>query len=116
METTKPVPNTFETVLRNQRKGLMAIELSEKLAELTRACTQHCKSGKLILTITLTPASGDGSTMSVEDQIALKLPETKKPNSLFFTTDDGQLVRDNPEQHQLNLKVVNPETAAIAAL
>lgn len=108
-ETKEPpaiVANTFESVLRNQRKGNMAAELSEKLQQLTKAVMSIGKPGKITLVLSVDPNSGDGSCVSVEDKIELKLPQATKPKSIFYTTEEGQLVRDNPEQKTLDLKVV----------
>ncbi len=102
----QPVANTFESVLRNQRKGAMASELSTKLCELTKAVMAFSKPGKITLTLSVDPNSGDGSQVSVEDKIELKLPQPTKPKSIFYTTEEGQLVRENPEQPTLDLKVV----------
>lgn len=103
-----PVNNTFESVLRNQRKGVMATELSDKLQSLTRAVMATGKPGSITIKLKLTPAMADGAALSVTDNIETKLPEAPKPNSIFYTTDEGQLVRENPEQRKLNFEVVTP--------
>lgn len=112
MKTETITSNTFERVLRNQRKGAMAADLSDKLAELTRACQAHGKAGKLILTLKLTPTDGEGAAVMVFDDIEIKAPKATKPNSIFFTTEDGQLLRDDPNQKELELKVVPPQPTA----
>lgn len=104
--------NSFEAVLRNQRKGVLAAELSDKLAELTRAVCAYGKPGKLTLILKLAPASGDGSALAVFDEIEIKPPTAPKPNSIFFTTEDGQLLREDPAQKELELKVVPPKATA----
>lgn len=104
----QPVNNTFESVLRNQRKGVMATELSDKLQSLTRAVMAVGKPGSITIKLKLMPASADGAALSVTDNIEIKLPEPPKANSIFYTTDEGQLVRENPEQRKLNFEVVTP--------
>lgn len=107
-----PLTNSFESVLRNQRKGVMAADLSDKLAELTRAVCAYGKPGKITLTLKLNPASGDGTALSIADEIEIKPPTAPKPNSIFFTTEDGQLLREDPAQKELELKVVPPKETA----
>ncbi|HEX4646237.1 MAG TPA: hypothetical protein VH598_11585 [Verrucomicrobiae bacterium] len=103
-------PNSFESFLRHQRKGAMATELSEQLAELTKACSALTKPGKLTLTLKLTPA-GDGA-LAVFDEIEIKPPKPDKPNSIFFTNEHGALLREDPNQEEFDLQVVAPAPAA----
>ena len=37
------------------------------------------------------------SAVSVTDEIKTKLPQPKKPHTLFYTTDDDRLVRGGPQ-------------------
>ncbi len=115
MNTTeeKPIGNAFDALLRNQRKGLLAGDLSEALQKLTLACASVGKAGKLTLSITITPS---GDAMTVADDIKVKLPEANKSQSIFYATEDGRLVRDNPDQKTLDLKVIEPPKAVATAV
>ena len=53
----------------------------------------------------ITP-SGDGTTVTILDEIKTKAPEPPRPTTLFFTTADGGLVRSDPRQRDLPLREV----------
>lgn len=99
------ISNSFETVLRTQRKGAMLTELSEQLQAAALAVREHGKPATVTLTLNLVPANNDASALNVRDDIKSKLPEKTKSPSLFFTTDDGRLVREDPNQTEMKLTV-----------
>ncbi len=115
MKETPPQNNAIESVLRTQRKGAMLTEASEALQKLTLAVKEHCKTGKLTIEITLTPM-GDGSAVTVLDDIRLKLPKAPVKGSIFYTTDEGTLHREDPNQQEMDLKVVAPIKAETVPL
>lgn len=111
------VGNSIEILLVNQRKGKMLTELSEQMQAVALAAREHNEPATLILTLKVSPASGDGSAMSVSDEIKVKLPQPKKPRSLFFITENGVLVRKDPNQSEMTLETVpktEPSTPASA--
>lgn len=102
---TETILNSVEVLLRNQRKGKMLTELSEQMQRVALAAREHGQAARLTLTLTVLPASTDGTAMSVADEIKIKLPEPKKARSLFFVTDDGCLVRNDPNQTEMKLEI-----------
>jgi hypothetical protein len=91
------------------------------MQEAVMASREHGAESSITLTIKLTPANGDATQISVRDSIKVKLPEPKKPNSIFYATDDGCLSRTDPNQTEMQLSVsstpdrepleTNPESA-----
>ena len=115
MNTTTPIiGNSFESVLRTQRKGALLSELSEKMQSAVLAVREHTKEATVTVTFRITPANADASALSVTDEVKVKLPEPRKPNTLFYATDDGRLVRDDPHQTEMKLTVTQTETAPLA--
>jgi len=104
-ETQTPLANSFEAVLRNQRKGALLSELSEVLQSAVLKVREHTREATVTLIIKIAPANDDASALSVVDEVKVKLPEKRKPNTLFYATDDGRLVRDDPNQKELELAV-----------
>ena len=100
--------NCFESVLRNQRKGELLNEMSEAIQKATQAVKEHMKPAVVILKITIAPADGNADAVSVVDDVDLKVPRPSRSSSLFFTTDDNRLVRDNPNQTEMKLEVAKP--------
>lgn len=99
--------NTFAITLHDQRKGALSEELSAEFRKLVEHVRGIGKAGTLTLKLTVRPTEGgDGSTVVLEDDVSVKLPRPKKAKSLFFTTDDGRLTRNDPNQAELPLKTV----------
>ena len=48
----------------------------------------------------------------VETQVKTKLPEPDRGMTVFYATEDNQLVRNDPKQQTLNLRVVEYRPAA----
>ena len=102
-QTTAAV-KPFAAWLQEHRSGGLHQELSEALAEVARAVSEHEKVGSLTVTIKLEP-NGVG-TVIVTDELKTKVPEPARPASLFFTDAGGNLSRRNPRQPELPLREV----------
>lgn len=96
--------------LRDHKNGALHSELSEKLAELGLAVLEHEKQGSLTLTITVKPTK-DGATTFVTDDVKSNVPTADRGGSIMFVDEDGSLVRQNPRQMSLPMRVVK-ETQA----
>lgn len=95
----------FAAVLQEIAKGKAHTRLSEALAELVVAVTETEKKGTLTLTLTVEPMKGTTETLTVSANCTLKLPQEQQA-SVFFATDDGQLVRNDPRQMDLPVRGV----------
>lgn len=99
--------NLFARTLQDLRHGASAEELSEQLSVLIAAVRETGKGGELIYKIKIKPANkGQIRTVIVEDEINLKKPGFDRESSIFFTTDDNCLVRNDPRQRELELKTI----------
>lgn len=99
--------NSFELQLRYVRKGAALTELSTQLQAAVLAVRSLNQKAVLTLKLNIEPF-GDG-TFAITDDISTKLPTPKKGHTLFYATDDGRLVRDNPEQTEMKLITQQPE-------
>ena len=90
----------FADFLREQSHGTTHDELSVALHDLVARVQDTGKKGSLTLTIGVERLKGGRSdnAVIVSDSISLKLPEHDRDTSLFFTTADGNLSRDDPRQ------------------
>lgn len=77
------------------------------LAEVTQAVIQSRKSGGLTLTLKVRP-NGETSVF-ISGDVKAKVPQKTHAEALFFTTVDGDLVRDDPRQEKLPLREVTNE-------
>lgn len=94
--------NHFVGVLQQFRSGESIHELSEALMALVGAVRQTQKGGTLTYQIKIKP---HGEAVAMTDEIKIKAPEIRE-TKIFFTTDDNQLVRDNPDQKEMEFREV----------
>jgi hypothetical protein len=101
-----------ETILQ-MNNGATTVELSTALEQVVAAVRAAGKSGSLTLTIKVAPASkGSADVLMVESQVKTKLPEPDRGMTIFYATEDNQLVRNDPRQQMLPLRVVDIDAPA----
>ena len=89
----------FAAFLQEQRRGGLHGELSDGLAGLVAAVSEHRKAGTLTLTVSVKP-TGDGVVV-VTDKVVVKAPEGDRGSSIFFADEDGNLQREDPRQMKI---------------
>jgi hypothetical protein len=89
----------FSDTLTAIRFGQLQEELSAKLNELTTACMEEGKGGKLTLVLSLKP--GKAGQVEILDDVKLTLPPREHGSTLMFATPEGNLQREDPRQMQL---------------
>ena len=90
--------NSFVRTLGELRRGLAVTEASNDLAKVVKEVQRTGRPGELVVVLKIRP-SGEGVT--VEDDIKPKVPKMAKKPTSFFTTEDGGLTRNNPEQPEM---------------
>lgn len=110
-----PAPNGFQALLVHHRKGRFMSDLSEHLQTAILAVREHVAPVTLTITVKIEPATdGDAACLKIADKVNLKLPDPRKSSTIFYSNDDGALLRENPEQQTLDLKTVHkPEPAPL---
>lgn len=99
----------FADVLR-ELNGETYDELTIQLGELVTAVMQTGKAGSMSLSLKIS-ANGTGS-VTITDEVKVKIPEAARPKTMFFATESGSLMRNNPRQHELSLREV-PEASNV---
>jgi hypothetical protein len=98
-----------ETILQ-LNNGATVAELSEALESVVAAVRAAGKAGSITLTIKVAPASKKSTdVLMVESQVKTKLPEPERGMTIFYATEDNHLVRSDPKQQMLPLRVVDIE-------
>jgi hypothetical protein len=98
-----------ETILQ-LNNGAAVAELSAALTTLLAAVRESGKAGSITFTITVKPASkGVTNVVMVESQTKARLPEPERGMTVFYVTEDNRLVRNDPRQQPLPLRVVDIE-------
>lgn len=88
-------------VMRDIRKGRAVDEASEQLAEVVRAVQATGKAGSVTIKLTVEPKPGEGDAFVIKPEVSAKIPRPKLPDAIFFATDDGDLVREDPNQREM---------------
>ena len=97
----------FEETIVQINNGATVAELSEALGKVVAAVRATGKSGSISLTLKVAPASkGNGDVLLVESLVKTKLPEAERGMTIFYATDNNLLVRNDPKQQTLPLRVV----------
>lgn len=91
-------------VLRDLTGGQTYDELNAALAEVVGAVTKTRKAGEVSLKLKI-KANGESSVM-ITDEIKTKVPQDTRGETLFFTTANGDLIRDDPRQSKLPLREI----------
>jgi len=104
-ETTDSAKVNLVDVLKEIRGGDFLFEASGDLEKVIAGVRETCKPGKLVLTLKIEPLSkGDVSSVRIVDDSVTKIPKPDKKISIFFTSDDNRLLRDDPRQLKFNMK------------
>lgn len=104
--------NVFLTTLQKHRSGGLLAEASAKLAELTAAVHATGKRGRMTIEISVVPASAGDQCITLHDNVTTRLPKKPAPASLWFTTPEGELLKENPNQTLMGPIVVQAESHA----
>ncbi|HEX3539617.1 MAG TPA: hypothetical protein VHT75_04160 [Acidimicrobiales bacterium] len=103
----------FGDFLAEVNGGLTHHELSEQFNELILAVSATGKVGTLTLTLKVAPEDDADGMVRITDNVTVKIPEGKRPNTLWYVTEDGNLSRHNPAQTRLPLRGVPGSEAVI---
>lgn len=98
---------SFTDIIADLSGGATFHELTDQLADLTRAVAETRRSGTLTLKLKLEPNGDLG--IKITDEVAIKRPQPSRGTSLFFTTPDGDLLRRDPRQSDMFPKAVEPK-------
>ncbi len=92
---TRPIAD----FLAEHNKGAGAREASEQLQALVAAVQETGKKGTVTITVSVAPMKGgDNSVLITSVNVAAKLPVVEPKPAVFYADDDGNLVRNDPNQ------------------
>lgn len=95
----------FDTA-RDIRRGQFLEECAGELQNVIAAVEETGKAGKLVIEITVAPASRGQGAVKVADKITAKLPSLPSGETIMFVTTDNNLVANDPRQKSLELRGV----------
>ena len=99
----------FSQQIAHLAKGTLDAELTEELTELVKQINENHKGGTITLTLKLKPTivGQDVAYIQIDADIAVKHPKPQRLASHLFPTYDGDLLRQDPDQRELDLKSID---------
>ncbi len=92
-------------VLLDMRNGQVAADCNQKFNDVLRSVIETAGKGELTIKLFIKPSKlgMGGAVVEVETEHECKMrrPELSVGRSLFFVSESGDLVRDNPDQAAL---------------
>ena len=97
-------------LLSDHRAGATLDEINEAIRDVTAAVTDERKGGTVVITIGIKPlGKGDGLEVGIETKA--KPPKQTVGTSVFFATENNDLVREDPRQATMELRSIPPAMA-----
>ena len=114
--TQSDLRTAFADLLGTHRNGDAQLDASEALVKLIREIRETCRAGEIHFKIKFQPSNA-GKILAVTDEIVVKHPKHDKEGDVWFSTQDGGLSKNNPEQMRLPLREVteSPEVKDVPA-
>ena len=108
MKLNKQVPRcgAFLAALQGYRNGEVLDELGTMLRKVTEASLLAGKTGSVTLKLVVGPS---GNAIAVTPEVSAKMPQAKRQAAIFFVDGDFNLTREDPNQVEMELQVIeNP--------
>lgn len=103
MAETRQIPDDefdFANFLAEFAKGTTNKVASERMRELVKACMEYGRKGTLTIKIDVGVAGG---VAELRASVSTKKPDAALPGGIYFTTEDGALVEEDPRQMKLQM-------------
>ncbi len=105
----------FFQTLPEIRGGELSDELTQVMKKVVGAVGNCNRPGSITLKIKFKP--GSGGSIDISDEIKAVVPEFPRGSSLFFSTPENHLVRDNPRRNNLpGIRSIDNDTGEIKVL
>lgn len=102
--TTPATAGNFLALMQGKTDGVTLPELDAELAKLVTAVQETGRKGTLTYKLTVLPNAKVG--VRIEDAVDVKEPKAVKGVSFFWVGAGGALLRNDPRQTELPLRVV----------
>lgn len=106
--TTRP----FFDTLRDLRRGQLLEDCADKLQEVVAAVTDAGKAAKLLIEISVKPASKGQGAVIVADKVTTKLPQLPAGETVLFVSPENNLQANDPSQKQIEFRDASAPAAA----
>ena len=100
-------------ILREIRRGAPVEEASEALARVVQAVDETGKSGEVTIKLTVKPAKHGGPEKTIICDVKAKEPIADIAPAVFFSNAEGDLLRSDPAQTDMDLGDRVKESTAV---
>lgn len=92
-------------------RGVLDEELTEAMAEVVKSVRETKKQGTLTLTLKVSLLNtSNEDAVKITPTVKASIPELPRAETIMWSTADGDLLRNDPVQQQLDLKVITKDT------
>lgn len=112
--TTETQSTSLLATLQRHRGGKVLEEASAKLAEVVAGVMASGKNGSVTITLNVKVASRGQNAVTVTDKVTGKVPSATTPDSFWFATEEGALMKDDPRQKEMQFRPQTIEGGATA--
>ena len=105
----------FDTA-RDIRRGQFLDDCADELQRVVAAVEETGKPAKLVIELSIKPASKSQGMVMLSDKISAKLPSLPAGESVMFVTAENNLIANDPRQKDLELKDVAAASAPLGGL
>lgn len=100
----------FASMLAGMKRGAVLGDLDETLKELVAAINKSGKAGEITLKVKITPEArandDDTRQYTLTESIGLKKPRKTRGKCTFFGDEEGNLLRDDPNQSEMKFGMI----------
>lgn len=100
----------FSETLSYLEKGSLNAELTEQLAEVIKGVRETGKQGTVTLQLKVSLMKGTEDTVTLQSTVNNKVPQLDRAQTIMWSTYEGDLIRNDPNQRTFDLKTVNQST------
>lgn len=101
------IDRAFLKFLEQHNAGDAISEISAAMKQVTAATQQTGRAGRVSIELALKPAgAGSRNTLGWAVRVTPHAPKCDLPVSIWYVDEDFNLVRDDPKQSKLDLRIV----------
>jgi hypothetical protein len=113
-ETAPAIDRGCLNLLDQHQNGSIISDVSEAYRKVVEATQLTGKGGEVTLKIKITPPNKTVSRfIGIAMEVTTKIPKAPPYISIWYVGNDGELLRDDPNQQKLDLRVVETNPAVI---
>jgi hypothetical protein len=107
-----PTRPFFDTA-KDIRRGGFLEDCADELQKVVASVDNTGKAAKLVIELTIKPASKGQGAFVVSDKVTAKLPQMPVGETIMFGTPENNLVASDPRQKEMSFKSVDTGTGEL---